>query len=90
MNVDRAFELAGRQRKATEIVVGHAHAAVNAMARGPVQDRAKVAIGEVREMCEAAAALTLEILPFTLEYYEGMPEAELRQWAADLVSTLRG
>lgn len=90
MTPARAFELAGRQPKATEIATGHAHAAVNAMARGDPQSRAKVAIGEVREMCDAFRTLTMDLLPFTLEYDPAMSEAQLRAWAADLVQALRG
>lgn len=89
MKPARAFELADRQPKATEIVTGHAHAAVNVMARGGPQDRAKLAIGEVREMCGEFRRLTFGLLPFTLEYDPAMSEDALRAWAADLVAVLR-
>lgn len=90
MTPDRAFELAGARAKASEIVTGHAHAAVNCMADGPPKVRAKTAIGDVRDMLAEFERLTFGLLPFTLEYHDGMTEAELREWAADLVRTLRG
>jgi len=86
----RAFELAERQAKITETVSGHAHAAVNAMASGPAKSGAKAAIAEAGELARLGARITLEALPFALEYYEEMGEAELRAWARDLVAVLRG
>jgi hypothetical protein len=85
MSPAEAFELAGRQSRTTEIVTGHAHAAVNAMARGAPKDRAKVAIDEVKAMSDEFGRLT-----FALEYAPDMTDEALRAWAADLVAVLRG
>lgn len=89
MKPERAFDLAGNAHRIAETVTGHAHAAVNCMADGPVKNTAKARIGEVKAMCDEFARLTLGLLPFTLEYSEDMSEADLRAWAARVVEALR-
>lgn len=90
MEAGRKYELAGDAKRIAETVTGHAHAAVNCMAAGPERMKAKVRIRDVRDMVDEFSRLTLELMPYTLEYAPDMPEAQLRAWAADLVKTLNG
>lgn len=46
-------------------------------------------VERAKEIGERFVYLTLALQPFTLEYYEGMPEADLRAWAAGVVSALQ-
>jgi hypothetical protein len=49
----------------------------------------KGTIDRAKEIGERFVHLTLALQPFALEYYEGMTEADLRAWAAGVVSALR-
>lgn len=89
MKTERAFELAGEAKRITETVTGHAHAAVNCMADGPVKNTAKARIGMVKEMTGEFERLTFGLFPLTLEFRGDMPEAELRAWAMSVMEVLR-
>lgn len=87
---DRDFWLLEHAARITETTTGHAHAAVNAMARGPVRDRAKDAVERQKEITARFIVFAGTVSPFVYEYDPDMPEAQLRAWAAGVVSALKG
>lgn len=46
-------------------------------------------IDRAKEIGERFVHYVVNVQPFTLEYYDGMPEADLRRWAAGVVSALK-
>lgn len=79
----RDFYLAENAGAILETVGGHAHAAVNAMASGPVRDKAKARIKEAKEIAERFAAMAVTVQTFNMDLHDAMSEAELRAWARD-------
>lgn len=90
MDQARAFALAGNTKKMAEVVTGHAHAAVNCMADGPVKRAAKELIGNCREVADHYQALVFSVYPAAMTYHPDMTEAELRDWAFSMVEVIRG
>lgn len=88
--VARDFYLAENAGPILETVSGHAHAAVNAMAAGPVRDKAKTRIGDAKELAQRFAHQTITVQTFAMDLNPDAPEAELRAWARDFKAAITG